>query len=137
MIFHHSTKWIGCCQLTQSEQFHFSMCTNIRAVTPKLGATQNNLHTNYCFKDCILHCECRGAPSLQSLIKTVQLPPKSIKNQLKRKSCSQNRHTNLKVILQLTSSKLRVKFSFDIFQLSPALTSSTTNSWGWTHLNSI
>lgn len=54
-----------CRQLMQSERSHFSMCTNIRAATPKLGATQNNLHTNYCFKDGILHCECRGGLSLE------------------------------------------------------------------------
>lgn len=34
-----------------------SVCTSIRAMTPTLGATRNNLHTNYCFRETVLHPE--------------------------------------------------------------------------------
>lgn len=35
----------------QRERSRFPTCSNITAVTSKLGRTQNNLHTNDCFRD--------------------------------------------------------------------------------------
>lgn len=116
------------CRLAmESERPHFSKCTIIRTATPKLGATQNHLHTNYCFKDCMLHWGCGDG-----LIMTVQRQlAKSIK--IKWNEVVQDPYSHIVTDI----SKLLLRFSFDIFQLNLTPTSSTTNSWGWTHLNSI
>lgn len=64
-------------------------------------------------------------------IKIVQQPPKRIKIKWKGTNliCAEMSHT------ATDTSNLGVKFSLDVFQLDPTLTSSTT-SGRWTHLNS-